>query len=125
MDLGHSLLAGENPAESICLAAEDGRLFSIHLNDNFNDWDWDMLPLSVNFWKCLETLIWVTKVGYEGWMYMDIYPFRLDPIKAISQSIKNVKRLFKGIREADLDKVQEEMRKHNYLDALKIILERT
>jgi len=93
VDFGHSLLAGENPAESIYLAAQDGRLFSVHLNDNFKDWDWDMLPASVNFWQFLEALIWINKVEYEGWIYTDIYPFRLDPVKAISQSLHNVKRI--------------------------------
>jgi len=124
VDLGHSLLAEENPAESVCLTAQEGRLFSVHFNDNFGDWDWDMLPGSVNFWQFLETLIWVVKVGYKGWIFMDIFPFRLDPVVAVSRSLGNVKRLVKGVREADLCKVQEEMRRHNYIQALMIVLEK-
>jgi len=48
VDFRHSLSAGENPSESICLGAQENRLFSVHLNDNFEDWDWDMIPASVN-----------------------------------------------------------------------------
>lgn len=122
VDFGHSLLAGENPAESICLAAREARLFSVHLNDNFKDWDWDMLPGSVNFWHFLEALIWVVKVRYEGWIYMDIFPFRLDPVMAVSRSLKNVKDLLRATHETDLDKVRKEMQNHNYAKALRSIL---
>jgi len=125
VDFGHSLLAGENPAESICIAAQADRLFSVHLNDNFKDWDWDMLPASTNFWQFIEALISMVKVGYEGWIYMDIYPFRLDPVKAISQSIKNVKTFIKAIQEVEIEKVKLAMRTHDYLKALKMILEKS
>jgi len=124
VDFGHSLLAGENPSESICLAAQENRLFSVHLNDNFGDWDWDMIPISVNLLQSLEALIWMLKVGYEGWLFIDMFPFRLDPVKAASQSVRNVKKLIKGIQETELDRVQEKMQEHNYLDALKMILEK-
>ncbi|MEM2342200.1 MAG: TIM barrel protein [Candidatus Bathyarchaeia archaeon] len=122
VDFGHSLLSGENPAESICIAAEANKLFSIHLNDNFGDWDWDMIPASVNFWHFIETIIWMIKVEYKGWIYMDVYPFRVDAIKAISQSISNVKTLIEILQKIDLDTLQAELRDHNYVRALKIIL---
>lgn len=123
VDIGHSLLAGENPAEAICLASQEGRLFSVHLNDNFKDWDWDLIPASINFWHFIEALAWMIKVGYSGWIFMDVYPARLDPIKAVSRSISTVKDIIRGLEKAGVDKILEEMREHNYVKALKAILE--
>ncbi len=34
VDFGHSLQAGERPAQAACLLARAGRLFYVHLNDN-------------------------------------------------------------------------------------------
>jgi len=124
VDFGHSLLARENPSESICLAAQENRLFSVHLNDNFGDWDWDMIPASVSLLQCLEALMWILKVGYEGWIFIDMFPFRLDPVKAATQSIENLRRLIRGIQEANLDMIEEKMRQQDYLDALKMMLEK-
>lgn len=44
---------------------------------------------------------------------MDIFPFRLD------QSLKNAKELLRAIQETDLEKLQKEMKTHNYAEALK------
>ncbi|MEM3590812.1 MAG: sugar phosphate isomerase/epimerase [Candidatus Bathyarchaeia archaeon] len=123
VDIGHSLLAGENPAEAICLAAQEERLFSVHLNDNFRDWDWDLIPASINFWHFIESLAWMIKVGYSEWIFMDVYPSRVDPAKAISRSIRNVRGIVEGLQKAGVDRVLEELREHNYIRALKIVLE--
>ncbi len=50
LDLGHSLFAGENPAESVALLERYKRLFHVHLNDNYRSWDDDLLLGSVHFW---------------------------------------------------------------------------
>jgi len=72
--------------------------FSVHLNENFGDWD--MIPAFVNVLQCLEALMWMLKVGYEGWLLMDMFPFRLAPVKAASKSVKNVKRLIESKRQS-------------------------
>jgi len=64
-----------------------------------------MIPAFVNVLQCLEALMWMLKVGNEGWLFMDMFPFRLDPVKAASKSVKNLKRLIEGIQEAELDRV--------------------
>ncbi|MEV0385866.1 hypothetical protein [Nonomuraea sp. NPDC050643] len=45
MDFGHSLLAGETPAEALQLVHRRGRLVSVELNDNRRGWD-DDLPVA-------------------------------------------------------------------------------
>jgi len=58
-------------------------------------------------------------VGYEGRIFMDVFPFRLDPVMAVNQSLKNVMELLRAIQETDLEKLQKEMKTHNYAEALK------
>ena len=50
MDVGHSVLAHENPAEEAVYLMNENRLVHLHSNDNYGDWDYDMIPASVHFW---------------------------------------------------------------------------
>ena len=111
MDFGHALYAGENPAESAMLLHRKNRLFHIHFNDNYRDWDHDLLTLSVNLWEALELFYWLNKINYNGWISLDIYPYREDPVKACTVSIENLKvaeKLVEKIGVKDLDKAVEE-----------------
>lgn len=71
-DIGHALIAGEAPAQSIAMAGKFGRLFYLHFNDNMRDWDWDMLPGSVNVWDLVECFYYLDKLGWEGWASYDV-----------------------------------------------------
>jgi xylose isomerase len=72
LDIGHALIARESPAQALCLAARAGKLFYVHFNDNSRDWDWDMLPGSVNPWDFLETLYYLERHSWEGWVSYDV-----------------------------------------------------
>jgi len=103
LDFGHSLIALENPANSAVLLNKFGRLFHLHLNDNYRDWDHDLILGSVHFWETLEFFYWLNKIGYDGWFGIDIYPYREDGILALTESIKRI-RLFKEIA-SKLDRI--------------------
>jgi sugar phosphate isomerase/epimerase len=49
IDIGHAFNAYENPAESLTLAKGWNRLFHIYVNDNFREWDDDMIVGSQYF----------------------------------------------------------------------------
>ncbi len=87
MDAGHALLAKETPAEMVSLAHQAGRLFYIHFNDNGREWDWDMLPGSVNLWDLLETVFYIERSGWQGWLSYDVLTRNGDPVEQISASI--------------------------------------
>ena len=78
LDYGHSLGALENPAECATLSMMEGRLNQIHLNDNYRDWDHDLLPGTVTVWEHIEFFYWLRKLGYKSWYCLDIYPYRED-----------------------------------------------
>src|ERR1035437_203023 len=86
LDVGHSLAALENPAECAVLAMREGRLQQIHVNDNYRDWDHDMIPGSVNVWDFIEFFYWTRKLGYKGWYCIDSYPYREDGTQALQRA---------------------------------------
>ena len=93
VDLGHSLTAQENPAEALALCAAYNRLFQVHVNDNYGDWDSDLLVGQINLWRSLEFFYWLKKLGFDSWYIMDFFPFREDGPAALAQCIRNSRRL--------------------------------
>lgn len=90
MDVGHALVAKETPAESLCLAALADRLFYVHFNDNGREWDWDMLPASVNFWDMIEMLFYLDRMNWNGWFSYDVVVRDGDPVEAMTATINIV-----------------------------------
>lgn len=89
IDTGHAYVAGEVVAESIVLAKRAGnRLYHMHFNDNYASWDDDMIVGSVHTVCYVETLYWLDRCGYDGWLSMDQYPYREDAAGAIGESIQ-------------------------------------
>jgi len=87
LDLGHALLAKETPAEALCLAAQAGRLFYVHFNDNGREWDWDMLPGSVNLWDLIETVYYLDRLQWQGWLSYDVLTRNGDPVETFETAI--------------------------------------
>ena len=88
IDNGHVLQHGENMAHAVELAARYGKLYNLHLNDNYAAWDDDMIVGSVHLVEYLELCYSLRKVGYNGWCSIDIFPFREDAFRATEESIR-------------------------------------
>jgi len=89
IDTGHAFVAGETVAEAIVLAKRaGGRLFHMHFNDNYTTTDDDMIVGTVHTVAYLETVYWLDRCGYDGWLSMDQYPYREDAAGAIGESIQ-------------------------------------
>ena len=121
MDIGHSILAGENPAEEAALLMREGRLFHLHSNDNYGDWDYDMIPGSVHFWENVELFYTMEQMSYDGWINFDICPFREDAVSACTLSIQHTKKMIELARRLDQEKMasfrlhDDAMGAHRYL----------
>ena len=106
MDVGHALIAGECPAAELAVAHEAGRLFYVHFNDNDRGADWDMLPASVHLWQTLETLFYLRRLGYDGWVAYDVFTRSGDNAEAISATfeiMENLDKLLDKIGAETLD----------------------
>jgi len=88
LDVGHAFQSGEVPADSVAFLHEVGKLFYIHINDNYRNWDWDFLPGTINFWEYVEFLVYLEKVGYNGWITADVFPGRHDPIATMTKTFE-------------------------------------
>jgi len=106
-DIGHAFYSYENPAESICLLHRYGKLFHVHFNDNYRDWDHDMIVGSVNLWDTLEAIYWLRRISYGGWLSLDIYPYRENVRKACERSIENIELMNKLIDKIGFDNLDQ------------------
>lgn len=123
LDVGHALMAYENPAESAILLNRYKRLFHIHFNDNFSHWDDDLIVGSVHLWETLELLYWLEKINYQGWYSLDIFPYREDGLTAIRQSIRNLKVLMKAAKELDREKIDSLQKANDAAGMIEVLRE--
>jgi sugar phosphate isomerase/epimerase len=93
IDQGHSLMAVESPAEAVALAARFSRLYQIHIDDSWGDWDSDLIAGGVNLWSAVEFFHAVQQSRYDGWYLMDLYPYRENGFEALAACIRNTQRL--------------------------------
>lgn len=106
IDVGHALMAYENPAESAALLKYFGdKLFYMHFNDNWRLWDDDMTVASIHTVETLEMIYWLDRLGYDGWYALDIFPYREDGVRAASESIRWIEGLHNLLDDVGRDKV--------------------
>jgi len=125
LDLGHSLFAQEKPAESLALYQKYGKLYQVHLNDNYRDADPDLLFGSINFWDTLEMFYWLGKADFKGWLNIDTVTPRNDRAKMMELAVKFVKdyeRMANILLEHEKE-VDENLKNHNYVDNMLFIRE--
>jgi len=107
LDVGHILQEGKNMAQSIAYAHIHGKLFNLHINDNYSTWDDDMIVGSVHFVEFIEMFYTLRKIGYDNWCAVDIFPYREESLRALEESILNMHKfneLVDIIGAAELDK---------------------
>jgi xylose isomerase len=125
LDLGHSLFAQERPAESLALYQKYGKLYQVHLNDNYRDADPDLLFGSINFWDTLEMFYWLGKADFKGWLNIDTVTPRNDRAKMLKLAVKFVKdyERMANILLEHKKEVDDNLKNHNYVDNMLFIRE--
>lgn len=107
MDVGHALIAGECPAAELAMAHDAGRLYYIHFNDNDRGADWDMLPASVHLWQTLETLHYIRRIGFDGWMAYDVFTRTGDNVEAVASTFEIMEDLEKLLDKIGFEKIED------------------
>ena len=97
LDVGHALEGGENVAEAVALLSHYGKLDYVHFNDNYRSWDDDMMVGSVHLVEYLELVYWLRRVGYGGWLTLDIFPYREDGVRAATECRRWMEAFFQAI----------------------------
>src|SRR3954447_12915329 len=123
MDLGHSLFAREAPADVLSLVHEHGRLYTIEVNDNWREWDDDMMVGSIPLIETLEFFLEVRKIGWDEPILLDQFPFREDPVEAARTSIDTIRAIDAALDRIDLDALKEAQAGQDALAAQRILTE--
>ena len=106
MDVGHSLIVKETPAEALALASLADRLFYVHFNDNSREWDWDMMPGSVNVWDLLEVMFYLRRLKWDGWFSYDVIVRDGEMAEGMQTSIEIVKTAEKLLDKIGMDNLE-------------------
>jgi sugar phosphate isomerase/epimerase len=124
IDVGHTLMAYENIAESAALLHYFGRkLYYMHFNDNWRLWDDDMTVGSVHTVEMLELLYWLDRLDYDGWYALDIFPYREDGVRAASESIRWIKGLHGLLDKMGRDRIGQVVASGDAMEASALIRE--
>jgi xylose isomerase len=107
-DIGHSLLARENPSQAAVLLAKTGRLFYVHLNDNDGIWDWDMIPGTYHVWEFVELFYTLRKLGYQDdWYAFDVLSKEVDQIENFNVVMSMTRKLEEITDRLDPEEVEK------------------
>lgn len=88
LDFAHMLMKKENPAYSLALAAERGRLYGFHLNDGYGSHDDGLIIGSVSTLQTLEFIYYMKRYDYDGPIFFDTFPLREDPVAELELNIE-------------------------------------
>ena len=79
----------------------------MHVNDNYNLWDDDMIAGSLRYTEYIEMFYALRKVKYDGFMAIDIFPYREDSIISTSESVKNMRKMDEAVDLIGFDRLAE------------------
>ncbi len=123
IDTGHVFYAQQSVAQNIEVAARYGKLFMMHANDNYNLWDDDMIVGSLRLTEYIEMFYSLRKAGYEGFISVDIFPYREDQYEATRQSVLNMKKYDEIIDRIGFDKLGDVISNGDPCDMVRVIRE--
>jgi xylose isomerase len=106
-DVGHALLAGEMLAETAATLARRGKLWHVHLNDNYYHEDSDLIPGSVNTMAFLELFYWLRRVSYDGYLCYDTVAFTSDPARVTEECVRYTQALVAVADRINAEKMEE------------------
>jgi len=121
LDLGHAFFAYENVAQSAVLLHREGLLDILHFNDNYGEWDWDMIPGTVRFWEHIELIFWLRELGYDKWYSIDITMPRGNAVKACQQSVTNIQRLYRLAEKLDREQILANLQRTDHPENLRVV----
>lgn len=123
IDTGHVFQSQQSVAQNIEVAARYGKLFMMHANDNYNMWDDDLIVGALRLTEYIEMFYSLRKVNYDGFMSVDIFPYREDQYEATRQSVLNMKKYDDMIDMIGYDKLGDVIQNGDPCEMTKVIRE--
>lgn len=91
------------------------------MNDNFGNWDDDMIAGSINTIPYLEFIYWIRRTGYEGRITFDQFPYRENSRDAVSESAEWFDFLEGLVDRADPEEIETVLKKKDGVAASRLI----
>ena len=123
LDVGHMLMSGENPGQSIAMVGKRKKLFGVQLNDGYTRLAAEdgMMFGSVHPSMALEIMFQLHKCDFDGHFYFDTFPQRSDPVEEAVYNIEQVKRFWAAATSISKEKIAAITREHDAIGSLKLI----
>jgi len=123
VDLGHVFQSQGNVAQVVEMCANHGMLYNLHVNDNYGAWDDDMILGSVRYTEYIELCYSLRKLGYDGWVSVDIFPFREPAFRAAEESVRNFMNFDKLVDTIGFDRLTACINGTDATEGLRLIRE--
>ncbi|KAL3921563.1 MAG: hypothetical protein SGILL_002684 [Bacillariaceae sp.] len=125
LDVGHMLMAGENPGQSIAMVGRKKKLFGVQLNDGFTRLAAEdgLMFGSVHPSMALEIMYQLRRTKFDGHFYFDTFPQRSDPVREAEFNIQQAKRFWFAASLIDEDKLRNITREHDAVASLELVNE--
>jgi xylose isomerase len=121
IDIGHSIYAGETPAEALAHVALSGFPYYVHINDNNGKWDWDLMAGTCNLWSYVEFLYYLKDLGYDGWITSDSSPVRQDAVEMFAFNVRITNRIWNWLDQVDREMIGHHLERHEFMPILKVL----
>jgi len=123
LDVGHMLMAGENPAQSLEMAARRGKLFGVQLGDGHSRLGAeDGLAFgSVHAAAALEVVLWLQRARYSGYIYFDTFPRNEDPVEEAAYNVRTFRRLWSRAERLSAAGVDALLAEHDAMGVLRLL----
>jgi len=118
LDVAHSLMAGENPAQAASRALSEKRLFGLHLNDGYGRADDGLLVGSIHPLNTLELMYELRRGDYQEHIYFDTFPVNEDPVEEATRNVAAVRRLWNAVSRIDEEVLADAKARHDAFAAL-------
>ena len=122
LDFCHMLMKQENPAFGLALAAREGKLFGLHMNDGYSRMDSGMIFGSVNIPQAAEFVYYLKKYRYDGVVFFDTFPVRENAATETQANIDSFERINAIIESIGMEKIEEIVSKQDGISAHQLVL---
>ncbi len=78
----------------------------LHFNDAYGKWDDDMLPGTVSSLGIYRVFVCLLNSNYNGWIGLDIFPYREGPLRACSMAVDNLRSLISTVKKVNVQSLK-------------------
>ncbi|MFW5883875.1 MAG: sugar phosphate isomerase/epimerase family protein [bacterium] len=124
MDYGHSIYAGEHPADALSMLHHSGHPYYIHINDNDKTWDWDFFTGSHTLLEYVEFVYYMKEFGYDDYVTSDTHPTRWDIRRTFEINARLTDKIWSLLDTVGMDEIRKLIDNEDYPTTWRFIEEK-